>query len=163
VRRYAEGTAVAVGKSRGEIVDLLHRRGCDKLGWAEELDEGRAVLQFVWSHGGQKYLARFGISMPKDAELEAQAIDQRTKKPSAAKLEKLRSARGRAEHRQLVLWLRACFAAVDAGIIQPEQVFLPWLVGRDGRTVWETAQSRLPELLVRNAGALLLGAGAEAS
>lgn len=161
-RRYAEGTDVSVAKSRAEIDALLKRWGCQKLGWAEELDAGRAVLQFVWRHGEQDYMARFGITMPTDEELQAQALDGRTKRFSETKLAKLKDARGRVEFRQLALWLRACLNAVDAGIIRPEAVFFPWLVGRDGRTVWESAAPRLPELLTHSARALLLGASASA-
>jgi len=67
-------------------------------------------------------------------------------------------ARGRAEHRQLALLLKAAFNAVEAGIISPEQLFLAWLVGKDGRTIGDVALPRLPKLLAGGASQLLIGA-----
>lgn len=157
-RRYAEGTEVSVGRSRGEIDDLLQKWGCRQLGWANDFDGGTVMLQFVWRHQEQDYLARFSIRIPNEEELRGQAIDKRSKTFSEAKYRKLCEGRGRTEHRQLALWLRACLNAVDAGIVAPSAVFFPWLVGRDGKTVWETAEKRLPELLARGARGLLLGA-----
>lgn len=160
-RRYAEQTSVSVSKTRGEIDDLLLRWGCGQIAWGNDFAGGRFMLQFVWSHGGQDYLARFAVQLPTDAELQKMAVhpQRRSRGPQPAKLEKLRQARGRVEHRQLLLWLKAALNAVEAGIISAEAIFLPWLVTRSGETVAEVALPRLPAILSSEDPTRLLGAG----
>jgi len=156
-RRYAQDTTVSAGKSRGEIDDLLRRWGCRQIAWAEDYEQGRVMLQFVWRREDQDYLARFSLSLPTEDELRELAIDGRSGRPSEVKFRKLEEARGRAEHRQLALLLKAAFNAVEAGIIEPEQLFLSFLVGRDGRTVGEVALPRLSKLLSSGSAQVLLG------
>jgi hypothetical protein len=161
-RRYAESTTVPIAKTRGEIDRLLHDWGCHQIVWGNDFQGGRFMLQFVWRHEGQDYLARFTVQLPTDAELAKMAQRKgswRDSRPLAGKLEKLREARGRVEHRQLLLWLKAALNAVESGIIKAEQVFLPWLVTRDGRTVAERALEELPALIARGGSNLLLGSG----
>jgi len=44
VRRYAEDTDVSVGKSRGEIDDLLRAWKCDGIQWTDHYDVGTVRL-----------------------------------------------------------------------------------------------------------------------
>ncbi len=134
----------------------------------DDFQDGRVCLHFVWRREDQDYLARFSLGLPTEDQLREQAVDGdqlreqavdgRSRRFSESKLRKLEDARGRAEHRQLALLLKAAFNAVEAGIIQPEQLFLSFLVGKDGRTVGEVALPRLPKLLSGGASLLLLGA-----
>lgn len=156
-RRYAEDTSVSIGKSRGEIDDTLRRWGCQQIQWTDDYTKGRARLQFLWEHDGTPYVARFDLELPSEEELRERAIDGRSGKPSESKLRKLMDARGRPEYRQLALWIKACLNAVEAGIIDPEAVFLPWLVGKDGRTVGEVALPNLKRLASGPALKLLEG------
>lgn len=55
----------------------------------------------------------------------------------------------------LLNWLKAALNAVDAGLVEVEAIFLPWLVGTDGRTLREVAIPRLPALLKGSAVGLL--------
>lgn len=142
------------------VAEVLRRWGCKQIGWMDDFEAGRIALQFVWHYDGQDFVARFAIQLPTEDELRraARRAGSWNDAPLLGKLEKLRGARGRVEHRQLLLWLKAAFNAVDAGIIRAEQVFLPWLVTRDGRTVAERALPELSALLARSSG-LLLGSG----
>jgi len=146
-RRYAQETTVSVGKSRGEIDDLLRSWGCDAIRWTDSFATGQVSIEFIWKREDVAYHARFSLQLPNEAELRKQAIDGRTRKPSASKFEKLRQGVGRQEHRLLLLWLKAALNVVDAGIIPAEAIFLPFLVAKDGRTVAETALPRLRLLL----------------
>ncbi len=47
--------------------------------------------------------------------------------------------------RQLVRWLEAQFAIVDLGMTVAEEVFMPYCVGVDGRTLYEHWRGRLLE------------------
>ena len=155
MRRFAEGTSVSVGRSRGEIDDYLRRWGCAAIAWSDNFESGRATLRFVWKRESDAYLARFDIQVPTDEDLRKRAIDQRTRRFSEPKYRKIREGMGREEHRLLALWIKAALNAVEAGIIPAEVIFLPFLQGADGRTVAETALPRLPTLLSGGATALL--------
>lgn len=156
---FAEDTSVSVGRSRGEIDDLLRSWGADGIRWTDHFTEGNVCLEFLWTHQKLQYLARFSVQLPDRAELEKRAIDGRSNKPSENKLRQLLEARGRWEHRVLLLWLKACFNAIEAGIVTPEVIFLPFLVGKDGRTVAEVAVPKLSGLLAGSAGRLLSAGG----
>ena len=158
MRRYAQDTSVPVGRSRGEIDTLLRQWGCKGVQWTDEFEEGRVSLRFMWEHEGNKYMARFNVCLPTDDDLIKDAVDGRDrsgKTISANKLEKLHQSRGQSEHRVLLLWLKAAFNAVEAGIMTAEELFLPFLEGKDGRTVAEVAIPRMADLLSGNASRLL--------
>jgi hypothetical protein len=156
-RKYAQDTNVSVGRSRGQIDALLRDWGVDGIQWTDHFKEDRIQLQFVWNHEGNDYLARIDLSLPTAEDLEDEAIDGRSGKVSEKKLDRLMAQRGKREHRLLRLFLQGALEAVDAGIIEAEQVFLPYLVGRDGKTVSEAVADRLPVLLSGGAGNLLPG------
>ena len=154
-RRYAEDTSVPVSRSRGQIDDLLRQWGVDAIQWSEDYQDDRVTLRFVWQHRELRYSTRLSVQLPKRAELAKEAIDGRTGQPSERKLRVLLEARGRQEHRLLLLWLKAALNAVDAGIVSAEALFLPFLEGKDGRTFAEVASEHLPDLLCGSAEKLL--------
>ena len=155
MRRFAEDTSVSVGRSRGELDDLLRTWGCHGIRWTDDYRAGRVVLEFTWDHEGLEYLARFSLEMPTEDELREEARDGRSRKFSDARYRKLVEARGRREHRVLVLWIKAALNAVDSGIVSAAALFLPFLVGGNGETVAEVALPRLPRLLEGSAARLL--------
>ena len=159
-RRFAQDTTVPIAKSRGEIDSLLRAWGCGQIQWSDDYERGRVRLQFVWQRQERAYLARFDLQLPSDADLRSRAKDGRSQKFSEPKYRKLMEGNGRREHRALALFIKAALNAVEDGIISPEQVFLPYLVGRDGRTLAEAAIPRLPQLLAGGDVHLLLGPGA---
>ena len=158
MRRYAEDTKVPIARSREEIVQLLRSWRVDGITWADDFERSRVVLRFVWHRrgGDERYLARFAIQLPDRKALEPRAIDQRNGTVSEKKLARLMAERGMHEHRVLLLWLRAAFNAVEAGIVSAETLFLPFLEDQEGRTVAEVAIPRLSSLLDGAADRLLL-------
>src|SRR5512139_2187020 len=110
MRRYAQDTAVPVGRSRGEIDRLLREWGARGVQWTDDYQEGQVSLRFAWTPEGAtvQYMARFGLTLPTDEMLREMAVDGRTTsygqggKVSEAKLDKLRRSRGQAEHRLLL-------------------------------------------------------------
>lgn len=155
-RRYAEDTSVPIGKSRHEIDGLLRDWGCHQIMWGDDYRQGRAVVRFVWEFEGTQYVARVTLKIPTDKELEAEAVHATTRAFLPAKFAKLAARRGWPEHRQLALWLRACFNAIEAGIIEPGQVFMPFLEDATGHTLGETLLPRLPQMLERGGARNLL-------
>lgn len=155
MRRFAQETAVPISRSRGQIDDLLRDWGVTGIQWSDDYQHDRVTLRFIWEHDGLRYLARFTVGLPSRAELSKDAIDGRSFKLNERKLDDLMRSRGRQEHRVLLLWLKAALNAVDAGIVSAEALFLPFLEGKDGRTVAEVASPRLADLLKGSAERLL--------
>jgi hypothetical protein len=158
MRRFAQDTAVPVTKSRSEIDVLLREWGANAIQWSDDFETAVTTLRFIWTFDGLKYLARFNMQLPSKAQLAKKAIDGRTGRPSPKKLEALMKARGKSEHRLLLLWLKAALNAVASGMVTAEMIFLPFMEGNDGRTMGEIAVPRMAQLLTGSA-ARLLGSG----
>lgn len=156
VSRFAQDTEVPIARSRAEIEKLLRNWKCDGIRWTDLYSRGLVFLEFMWNRSeDESYLARFHIQLPTDDQLSTHAIDQRSGRVSLNKLERLKEGRGRMEHRILALWLKAALNAVEAGIVNAETLFLPWLVGGDGQTVADVAIPKLQKLLGGSATRLL--------
>lgn len=154
-RRYASQTAVSIAKSRGEIDKTLRRWGADQLQWSDDFKGGHAMLRFIWEHEGTSYTARFLLKLSTEEELRKESVDGRSGQFSQTKFEKAMSRAGMVEHRELALFIKAVFVAVEAGIITAEQVFLPFLEGMNGVTVAEAIIPQLPKLAQFSAVKLL--------
>lgn len=152
---YANTTTVPVAKSRGEIDRLLRDWGCDGIRWTDQFTQGIVRLEFVWRHDDADYGARFSLKLPDDDVIRKESVHATTRRFLPAKYEKLCNERGRSEHRVLLLWLKAAFNAVAAGIVDAQTLFLPFLVDANGQTFAEVALPRLPEMLSSGAEALL--------
>ena len=155
MRRYAEETDVSIGKSRGEIEDLLRSWKCSSIGWYDEFEHGRMTLCFSWKHDDVLYQAKFTLMLPNDETLRKRSRHATQHYFMESKYEKLKQHNGRQEMRALLIFLKGALNAVEAGILDPAAVFLPFLVGHDGRTVAETALPRMRELLIGSADRLL--------
>lgn len=144
---YASTTIVAVSESRGEIDGLLRKWGAKKVLWGDDWDAGQVLLRFVWNFEDRDYGARIVLQLPTDDELRRESRHATTGQFLQSKFEKLGVARGRSEHRLLLLWLKASFNAIEAGLIQAEALFLPFLEGSDGLTVAEFVLPRIATML----------------
>ena len=159
--RYAKDTTVSVSKSREEIEAVLRRWGADQLQWSDDFKAGRVRLRFSWQHHGQTYLARFDVQLPTEEELKKVCLDGRSGDFSPRKFEDACHRRGMVEHRELALFLKATFIAVERGIISAEQIFLAFLEGQDHVTVAERLLPQLDRLLAPGGTKALLKAGFE--
>ena len=153
---YAKTTNVGIGRSRGEIDKLLRQWQCRAIQWTDDFVKGIVTLRFHWEHGEKYYTARISLQLATDEALREQAKDGRTGKFNPNKLAKLQQSRGQQEHRILLLWLKAAFNAVEAGLISAEVIFLPFLEGNDGQTVAEIALPRLQNLITATSATALL-------
>ena len=156
-RKYAEATNVSPEESKSAINHILKQWGVRGIQWSEMFDSNKVVLQFLWSPDGveQHYMARMEVNIPTDDDLLEEAKHRRSGAVIPDKFDRLKEQRGWREHRVLHIFLKGAFEAIDNGIITAEQLFLPWLVGRDGRTVGEVIGERLPLLMNDSATALL--------
>lgn len=152
-RRFAKDTVVPIAKSRGEIDQLLRQWGCDAIQWTDEFSADRVTLRFAWHHDDIKYMARFAVHL--EPIRDEDILDGRSKLPSPAKRAKAEAARGKREHRLLLLWLKAALNAVDAGIIDAATLFLPFLEDSMGKTIAEIAVPKLAQLPAGKVAGLL--------
>lgn len=136
-KKYAEGTSVPVEKSKGEIDRLLRDWGCDRILWEDDFRNGTVALSFVWSRQGNSYAARLSIKMPTEKEIRERPSvrDGRNGRVNENRVKDAIEKNGRPEMRLLLLWLKAAFNAVEAGILDPRVVFLPFFVNEKGQTV----------------------------
>lgn len=149
MRTFAQDTTVSISRTRVEIDELLRAWKADAIQWTDELKANRCTLRFMWEHEGNTYRARFTITLPSYDKLRPLAKNKQTGQVSEPKFNKLWQARGQQEHRVLLLWLKASFNAVNAGIVPVESVFLPYLENDEGRTVAELFVPTLGKLAVR--------------
>ncbi|MEW6223224.1 MAG: hypothetical protein AB1627_01205 [Chloroflexota bacterium] len=144
-RRFAEGTAVSVDSSRGEITGILAKHGVERMAWAHE-PEGD-VLTFEL--GGHRYL--FRIAKPTAAEVQARDGGQYTY-PHNVDWTAKAAAEWRRRWRANVLLLKAKleFAEGEASTVIRE--LMPYALLRDGRTLEEA-------IVAGDAAVPLLGTG----
>lgn len=128
-------TQVDPQKTIGEISSCLIRAGATQIA----TDFGQ---------GGRVEAVRFGLRMTGMPEPVFFRLPCRTEKL----IKLLRNDRAQAERtawRQVLRWVEAQMAMVDAGMTQPAEVFLPYAVipGTDKTMfqAWESSQRLLPE------------------
>ena len=119
--RKGAKSQVAVSRTQGEIRKLLVEKwGCDSFGILENARSSTATIQFVWTDEDLRhYTAQF--ELPTGLE-------------------------DRGMWRTMLYWLNGAIDAMDAGIIEPELVFLPWILNCDGRPLGQVLLPKLREL-----------------
>lgn len=134
------GSDVPIERTRGKIEKLLRTWGCRRIAWLEDTELGLFEIQFsLLAEDGDPLQARFRIDLTPDDGLTIRQQERRD--------------RGR--FRTLFLWLEGALRAVEAGIVPQEAIFLAWLAGPDGTTVWEAVQPHLRKLATGSARGLL--------
>jgi hypothetical protein len=159
VRRYAEDTKVAIGKTRDQIARLLATWRCEEIGWMDRFNANQVVLQFVIPKivKGKPvaYRVQFTISVESEESIRKRCTGSRGLAEQRYQHEM--ADRGRREHRVLHLWLKAALEAVEEKIVSFEAVFLPFFVGTDGQTVADVIVPNLERLASMPANRLLTG------
>lgn len=152
-RKYAKDTTVGVAQTRGETDRLLRDWGATAIQWTDEYEDNRVTLRFAWWYEGTTYMARFAIIL--EPVKDEDVMDGRTGRVSENKRRKAEAARGKREHRLLLLWIKAALNAVEAGIVDEAAIFLPFLEDSTGTTVAEVAVPKLAQLVSGKAIGLL--------
>lgn len=127
--RYAARTDVTSDRSRAEIERTLTRYGATAFsyGW----QEGFATIQFV--RNGRRI--RFVLPLPDRNDREFTHHSRGPRTPAAAEAAWEQASRQR--WRMLALVVKAKLEAVESGIVNFEDEFLPYTVLPSGRTVAE--------------------------
>lgn len=137
-------SATSGAKAREEISTMLRRLGCERVGFMDEFDNKTLLLAF--SHRGRDVHLR--------ASASGWAAMYLRRNPHTSRMRRTLS-----EHRDWALkqgmiavnsilrdWVKGQVVAVECGILSVEAVFMPHMIGSDGRTMIEhiTSAGLLP-------------------
>lgn len=134
---YMETTSIAAEQTAGEITSLLIAAGARQISM-DYAEGGKIVsMHFV--------LMIHGVPFPFRLPVRTEAVQaifrnrrRQTMKFRAPEFEKKdREQAERVAWRQLLRWVQAQLAMVDAGMAQTREVFSPYLVDQTGRTLFE--------------------------
>ncbi len=127
-KRYAEGTAVTVDSSRGEITGILAKHGVQKMGW---MSDGVAD-ELMFELGGGSY--RFRIAKPTAEEVRKRDGRDYTY-PDNVDWQRKAEDEWRRRWRANVLLLKAKLEFIEGGDTTLDRELLPYRVLKDGRTL----------------------------
>lgn len=134
---YMETTEISAERTAGEITSLLVASGARQV--AMEYGDGGKIIgmNFILLIHGLPY----PFKMPVRTEAVQKIFKQRrvqSMKFRASEFEaKDREQAERVAWRQLLRWVQAQMAMVDAGMVQAREVFAPYLLEPSGRTLFE--------------------------
>jgi len=140
---FANSTHVSVERSRIEIEGTLRRYGCDDIVVGQSVRSRRAFVQFCY----RSLHLEVSLTLP-DAAAERFRLTpgkRRRRSEVDALIEWERECRQ--QWRVLLLLLKAQLEAVENGIWEAWEAFLPWLLLPTGGTVGKRMASGISELL----------------
>lgn len=122
LRSYSE-TKVSPGQSRQDVEELLVKVGAKGFRWASTVGyPGRESLEAVIEWEDRPFSFRIEVSF-KDERQRWRLM------------------------RALYWYLKTKIEAVQLGLVDLEHEFLPYLITKEGRTVFEQLQDSLPKML----------------
>jgi hypothetical protein len=135
---YTETTEIAAQKTAGEITDLLVRHGATGIA-LEYRDQKIVGLKSAFPVKG----IVVPFFLPGRVEPVFKVLNGRRAKESWRRGSQQQMAakdRDQAERvawRQLLRWVQAQVAMIDTGTVETVEVFMPYIHGRHGRTLFE--------------------------
>ncbi|MCW5981972.1 MAG: hypothetical protein KIT09_28060 [Bryobacteraceae bacterium] len=137
---YMETTEIPAQKTAAEITDLLVRHGATQIA-LDYRDQKIVGLRFSYSVHGVIVPFAMPVRLEPVFQLLWSRRDERRLPWREEEKEKLRRKdRAQAERvawRQLLRWIQAQLALIDAGMVETAEVFLPYIHGPRGRTMFE--------------------------
>lgn len=135
-------TEVPAFRSIADVSHMLTQAGATTISQSMK-DRKVAGITFTLPSGnGQGYA--FELPVRVEPVLKSMLM-QRHRPPTGSDLEALRKKAENVAWRQLSKWVEAQIAIVGIGMVQASEVFMPYLLGADGRTMYEHWQGRLLE------------------
>lgn len=117
--KFAQQTHVSVEGTKGDIKGIIGRYGGHLLDINEDVP-GRSIIMFQSNHATPRYL-RVSMSFP----ISSNATTEQT---------------CRRKWRALFNDIKFKFVSIDEGIETFDQAFMAWIIGDDGKTLYETAR-----------------------
>lgn len=127
---FARDTSVSVGKSRGEIEDMVQRAGGDKFATFSETD--RAVILFELA----ERRVTFELPLPPREKFAKRQVRNKLVAVEPARQQRDWEQACRTSWRALALAIKAKLVSVESGVETFEEAFLAHIVvpGPDGKT-----------------------------
>lgn len=145
---YMETTKINPEKTAAEIQSLLIDTGARHI--AMEFQDRKVVgLRWTMPVNGRETV----FAMPVRTD-PVYAILQRRRQPNY-RLRKQQEDREQAERvawRQLLRWTQAQIALIETGMVQPTEVFMPYMVTPAGKTLFEMVETSGVALLTSGGG-----------
>lgn len=146
---YANATSGSA--ARDEIVRILRRFGCERVGFMDEFDDHAVLLQF--EHRGRPVQLR--------ASAKGWAAAFLKENPHSSRMRKTKSQHESGALNQGMIavnsilrdWVKGQMTAVECGIFEFDAAFMPFMLLPDGRRVIDAARDKnlLPAPKDRNA------------
>ncbi len=139
---FMEHTSVPAFRSIADIQHMLTQAGAASISQTMR-DKHVHGITFVLPAGNQDL--NFELPARVDPVFNTLLL-QRRRTPSNGDREEIRKKAENIAWRQLSKWLEAQIAIVGLGMVQAQEVFMPYCLGLDGRTMFEHWQGRLLEV-----------------
>lgn len=143
--RYAQKTTVSEERSREEIKRTLRRFGALKIAFADDELAGFAVVMF--QH--EQLAFKFEIRFPDPDGEEFQRTPSRRFQRNEVQAEKLYRQEVRRRWRALAVVVKAKLIAVEDGVAEFIDEFMPYVVLPGGETLKEHVKPQLQEAMRR--------------
>ncbi len=133
---YLQTTEVSASKSASEIVSVLVESGAREI--LTQFDDDHKLIGIRFSLEPKKGQTQI-YSLPARTDSVFRILcDQKTYGYDRDKVEMQAE---RIAWRLLLRWVQSQLALIQVGMVQVEEVFLPYRQGNDGRTFWELVQA----------------------
>jgi hypothetical protein len=123
--------------ARDEITRLLRRFGCSSIGFMDNYNEHEVLLAF--EHRGRQMHLRVSAKGWAAMYLREHPYNYRHKGGEQRHRERALAQGQIAVNSILRDWIKGQLVAIECGVLSFEQVFMPYLVTHDGRTIAERA------------------------
>ena len=128
--------------ARQEIIRILRRFGCEKVGFMDEFETRYVLLAFVWR--GRQIQLRASAQGWANAYLAEHPWTYR-RRSSKQEYEAAALEQGMvAVNSVLRDWVKGQVTAIETGIMTFEHVFMPFMLAADGKPLVEHARKLLP-------------------
>jgi hypothetical protein len=132
---YLESTTVSASKSLMEIQEIVLRSGATNIN--QKASNGR-ILGLAFTLPGPQGDMLYDLPAriePIYKTLRAQRSPRSISRPGVEEID--RDAAERIAWRQLLYWIRAQFALIETGMVEAQEVFLPYMMARNGQRLFE--------------------------
>jgi len=135
---YMETTKIAPIKTAGEIEQLLIDAGAQHINKCINAD--RRITGLSWT------MLVDGVLVPFQMPIRVKPVvkwlqAQRSPKTRLKMLDQDMEQAERVAWRQLLRWIQAQVAFISCGMVQNGEAFSSYIIGKDGRTMWEALSS----------------------
>jgi len=131
---FMASTGISAEKTAGEISTTLSSSGLVKYIQFEYDESNVSGISFIIMNGDQ----RVPFKLP--ARVEPVLLAMKKDRKTPRHLCNIDQAR-RVAWRQLLRWVQAQIALIEVGMVDIKEVFMPYIIGKSGKTMYEIAEN----------------------